>query len=69
MLIQLYLIHRWMKRGGIALIDEPFLYLHSSLFLLISVTFPCLPLFAVKPLNVRVNLFLCDRLSINCFFN
>ena len=31
MLIQLYLINRWMEKGGIALIDEPDLYLHPSL--------------------------------------
>lgn len=30
-LIQLYLISRWLERGGIALIDEPDLYLHPSL--------------------------------------
>ncbi len=30
-LIQLYLINRWMEKGGIALIDEPDLYLHPSL--------------------------------------
>ena len=30
-LIQLYLIGRWLERGGIVLIDEPDLYLHPSL--------------------------------------
>jgi AAA domain, putative AbiEii toxin, Type IV TA system len=30
-LIQLYLINRWLEKGGIALIDEPDLYLHPSL--------------------------------------
>jgi energy-coupling factor transporter ATP-binding protein EcfA2 len=30
-LIQLYVISRWMEQGGIALIDEPDLYLHPSL--------------------------------------
>lgn len=30
-LIQLYLINRWLEIGGIALIDEPDLYLHPSL--------------------------------------
>ena len=30
-LIQLYLINRWLEKGGIALIDEPELYLHPSL--------------------------------------
>jgi predicted ATPase len=30
-LIQLYLIHRWMEPGGIVLIDEPDLHLHPSL--------------------------------------
>lgn len=30
-LIQLYLINRWLERGGVALIDEPDLYLHPSL--------------------------------------
>ncbi|MBK1720306.1 ATP-binding protein [Thiocystis violacea] len=30
-LIQLYLINRWLEPGGIALIDEPDLYLHPSL--------------------------------------
>lgn len=30
-LIQLYLISRWMEPGGIAMIDEPDLYLHPSL--------------------------------------
>jgi len=30
-LIQLYLINRWMEKGGIVLIDEPDLYLHPSL--------------------------------------
>lgn len=30
-LIQLYMIDRWMEDGGIALIDEPDLYLHPSL--------------------------------------
>ncbi|WP_207191882.1 AAA family ATPase [Halochromatium roseum] len=31
MLIQLYLINRWLEKGGVALIDEPDLYLHPSL--------------------------------------
>lgn len=30
-LIQLYLINRWLEKGGVALIDEPDLYLHPSL--------------------------------------
>ena len=30
-LIQLYLIGRWLEKGGIVLIDEPDLYLHPSL--------------------------------------
>jgi len=30
-LILIYLISRWMQRGGIVLIDEPDLYLHPSL--------------------------------------
>ena len=30
-LIQLYLVNRWLEHGGIALIDEPDLYLHPSL--------------------------------------
>lgn len=30
-LIQLYLINRWMEIGGVVLIDEPDLYLHPSL--------------------------------------
>ncbi len=30
-LIQLYLISRWLEQGGVALIDEPDLYLHPSL--------------------------------------
>ncbi len=30
-LIQLYLVNRWLEKGGIALIDEPDLYLHPSL--------------------------------------
>jgi predicted ATPase len=30
-LIQLYLINRWLEKGGIVLIDEPDLYLHPSL--------------------------------------
>ncbi len=30
-LIQLYMVDRWMERGGIVMIDEPDLYLHPSL--------------------------------------
>jgi predicted ATPase len=30
-LIQLYLISRWLEKGGVAMIDEPDLYLHPSL--------------------------------------
>jgi len=30
-LIQLYLLHRWLEPGGIVLIDEPDLHLHASL--------------------------------------
>ena len=30
-LIQLYMVERWMERGGIVMIDEPDLYLHPSL--------------------------------------
>ena len=30
-LIQLYLVNRWMETGGVVLIDEPDLYLHPSL--------------------------------------
>ena len=30
-LIQIYLISRWLERGGIVMIDEPDLYLHPSL--------------------------------------
>jgi len=30
-LIQLYLVSRWLEKGGVALIDEPDLYLHPSL--------------------------------------
>lgn len=30
-LIQLYMVDRWMERGGIVVIDEPDLYLHPSL--------------------------------------
>lgn len=29
--IQLYLVSRWLEKGGVALIDEPDLYLHPSL--------------------------------------
>ncbi len=30
-LILLYLLHRWLQKGGVVLIDEPDLYLHPSL--------------------------------------
>lgn len=30
-LIQLYMVERWMEQGGVVLIDEPDLYLHPSL--------------------------------------
>lgn len=30
-LIQLYMVERWMEKGGVVLIDEPDLYLHPSL--------------------------------------